>query len=128
MKSTLKLLSLLFIVLFTVSSCSKDDDPVDNDLFVGTYDGDIGYSDLQDNANNVEYGPGEVVVTKVGGDNYSFKFANDIPDLNNIKMEKGDNNTIFFGDGDIGTITISESTLSIAFASEQQVWTADCSR
>src|SRR5690606_9700835 len=127
MKSTLKLLSLLFIVLFTVSSCSKEDDPTDNDLFVGTYEGDTGYSDLGDDSNNIDYGPGKVVVAKVG-DSYSFKFDNDIPDLNNIKMEKGDNNTIFFGDGELGTITISESTLSIAYTADQKIWNADCSR
>lgn len=128
MKNAVKLMSLLFVAFFTLSSCSKDDDPVDNDLFVGTYAGDVGFKDLENQDNDVEYGPGEVTVTKLGGDNYSFSFDGDIPALDNITMTKGENNTIFFNENEIGTITITESTLNIAITRDGQNWTADADR
>lgn len=125
MKNSIKILSLLFIALFTFSSCSKDDDPVDNDLFAGTYKGDVGYLD---GSTNISEGDGSVVVTKFSSDTYNFKFSNSIPDLNGIKMQKGDNNTIFFGDGTLGSITISEKTLKITYAKDGKTWSADCTR
>ncbi|MGO3241565.1 MAG: hypothetical protein ACTIKD_13960, partial [Sphingobacteriaceae bacterium] len=71
MKNAAKLMSLLFIAFFTLSSCSKDDDPVDNDLFVGTYEGETSYADSNNPDIGVEWGVGKVTVTKLGGDNYS---------------------------------------------------------
>ena len=35
----------LSLVAFSCASCSKHDDPADNDIFVGTYKGKISYSD-----------------------------------------------------------------------------------
>lgn len=128
MKNAAKLMSLLFIAFFTLSSCSKDDDPVDNDLFVGTYEGETSYADSNNPDIGVEWGVGKVTVTKLGGDNYSFSFDRDIPDLDNITMTKGDNNTIFFEDGTLGSITISESTLRIAYLRDGQNSTADGTR
>ncbi|WKK60154.1 MULTISPECIES: hypothetical protein [unclassified Sphingobacterium] len=132
MKNTLKLLSLLFVVLFTVSACSKDDDPVDNELFTGNYTGEVGYTNLSDNSKNVAYGPGSVRVYKVG-DKYSFDFKSDkgnIPSLTGIVMQKGDNNTIFFNSEAIGSITISESTLEIAYTNldKKESFRASCDR
>ncbi|MGO1785921.1 MAG: hypothetical protein ACTHZ1_04910 [Sphingobacterium sp.] len=106
----------------------RDDDPVDNDLFVGTYEGETSYADSNNPDIGVEWGVGKVTVTKLGGDNYSFSFDRDIPDLDNITMTKGDNNTIFFEDGTLGSITISESTLRIAYLRDGQDWTADGTR
>lgn len=40
---TLVTLICLSIVAFSSISCSKKDDPADNDLFVGTYKGKISY-------------------------------------------------------------------------------------
>ena len=128
MKSAVKLMSLLFLAFFTLSSCSKDDDPTDNDLFVGTYEGDISYANFSDPESNVENGPGKVTVTKLGGDNYSFSIDRDIPGLDNITMTKGDNNTIFFNEDEIGAITISESTLSLSILRDGQKWSADANR
>ncbi|MGJ1204843.1 hypothetical protein [Sphingobacterium lactis] len=125
MKNTLKLLSLLFVVMFTVSSCSKDDDPVDNDLFVGTYEGTTSYTG---SGSDVDLGDGKVTVVKIGGSNYSFKFDRGIPDLNNVTMTKGDNNTLFFEDGVIGYVRITEGKLTMAYAKDNQTWTADADR
>ena len=43
MKSTLKIFSLLLVAAFVFASCSKDDNPVDNNVFIGTYKGSVGY-------------------------------------------------------------------------------------
>ncbi|MVZ60959.1 hypothetical protein [Sphingobacterium humi] len=132
MKNTLKLLSLLFVVLFTAASCSKDDDPADNLVFTGNYTGNVSYTDGNDASKSVEMGSGSVRVYKVG-DNYAFDFKSDngsIPSLTGIKMERGDNNTIFFSSESLGTITISESSLTIAYADleKKQTWTASGER
>lgn len=125
MRSTLKLLSLLFITLVAFSACSKDDDPVDNDLFIGVYKGKVTYGEgIVPSYSNDN---GKVTVAKVTGDTYNFLF-DDAPDLTNIKMTKGDNNTIKFSDGTIGTITITASDLDIIYVKDGKTWTADCKR
>ena len=126
MKKTLKLLSLLFVVLFAVSACSKDDDPVDNDFFVDDYKGTISFkptgSDMK--------GPlqGTVTVAKVGASNYSFLFSDEMEDINNIKMKKGDNTKLFIEDGALGVISIDADKLTIAYTDDDGTWTADCTR
>lgn len=127
MKTTIKLLSLLFITLFAFASCSKDDDPADNDLFIGKYEGTISFSSTKEGDTDVERTTGSVTVTKVGN-SYSFNFSNGIPTIGNIVMEKGDNNTIIFSDNGIGSITVTASDLDILFTKDGRSWTADCKR
>lgn len=126
MKTGIKILSLLFISLIAFSSCSKDDDPADNDMFLGKYDGSVGYNG-PDDGDDVSESNGSVTVTKVGN-NYTFNFSDGIPTLGDIVMEKGDNSTLVFDDGEIGTIRITESSLNIAYARDGRVWSANCSR
>jgi len=126
MKTTLKLFSLLFASFFILSACSKDDDPADNDLFIGTYEGSVGFSS-PDEGESVGTTQGSVRVTKVG-DNYSFNFSNGIPSLNNIEMRRNDNSTIVIGDGNFGTITVTASTLRILYNRDGETWTANCER
>src|SRR5690606_19331807 len=114
MKTGIKILSLLFISVIAFSSCSKDDDPADNDMFLGKYDGSVGY-DGPDNGDNVSESTASVTVTNVSN-NYTFNFSDGIPTLGDIVMEKGDNSTLVFDDGEIGTIRITESSLNIAYA------------
>ena len=47
MKKFLSLIALICLIIVAISSvsCSKNDDPADNDLFVGTYKGHISYTD-----------------------------------------------------------------------------------
>lgn len=125
MKTSIKILSLLFITFIAFTSCSKDDDPADNDLFLGKYEGSVSFTSTDDE--DVSEPNGSVTVTKVGN-NYTFNFSNGIPTLGDITMEKGDNNTLVFSDGEIGTIRITASTLKIAYNRDNRVWTADCSR
>lgn len=129
MKKSMKLLSLLFVVLFAVSACSKDDDPADNDIFVDEYRGTISYVNKNDSEKNVAPTEGKVTVTKVGGSNYSFIFDSDIPDILNVKMQKGDNNKLFLEDGKFGLISIDADQLTIGYTTDEgETWTANCKR
>lgn len=129
MKTTFKILSLLFVTvtLFTFAACSKDDDPADNDLFIGKYEGTVSFSSTNDSDTDVARTNGSVTVTKIG-DKYTFNFSNGIPTIGNIIMEKGDNNTIIFNDNAIGSITVTASDLDIIYAKDGKAWTADCKR
>lgn len=127
MKNSIKILSLLFITLFAFSACSKDDDPADNDLFTGRYDGSVGFTSTDDDEDDVATTNGSVTVIKVGN-NYTFNFSDGIPTLSGIEMKKGDNNTIIIGNDELGSITITESTLRINYLKDGRAWTADCDR
>ncbi|MCA5005495.1 hypothetical protein [Sphingobacterium bovistauri] len=125
MKNTIKILSLLFITFFAFSSCSKDDDPTDNDLFVGKYNGTVRYNE---GLNEVKSSTtGSVTVAKVG-DTYNFNFSDAIPSLNGIKMKKGEGNIIILNDGALGNISISASNLNISYTKDGKTWFADCKR
>ncbi|GGE20656.1 hypothetical protein GCM10011516_17830 [Sphingobacterium cellulitidis] len=128
MKKSMKLLSLLFVVLFAVSACSKDDDPADNDIFVDDYKGTISYVNENDSEKNVSPTEGKVTVTKVGGSNYSFIFDSNIPDIINVKMKKGDNNKLFIEDGAFGLLSIDADQLTIGYTKDGETWTANCKR
>ncbi len=125
MKNTIKILSLLLITVFAFTACSKDDDPTDNSLFVGKYEGTVRYSEglseLKSNTN------GSVTVAKVG-DTYNFNFSDAIPSLNGIKMKKGEGNVIILEDGEFGSISISASELSINYTKDGKTWFANCDR
>src|SRR5690606_5328803 len=123
MKTGSKILSLLFISLIAFSSCSKDDDPADNDLFLGKYEGSVGYNG-PDDGDGVSESNGSATVTKVGN-NYTFNFSDGIPAFGDIVMEKGDNSTLGFDDGESGTISTTESSLTIAQAGDGRVWSAN---
>lgn len=125
MKKTIKILSLLLITVFAFTACSKDDDPTDNSLFVGKYEGSVRYSEgLSEIKSNTN---GSVTVAKVG-DTYNFNFSDAIPSLNGIKMKKGEGNVIILEDGAFGSISISASELSINYTKDGKTWFANCDR
>lgn len=127
MKAAIKILGLLMVTIFIFSACSKDDDPADNDLFVGTYNGTVAFRSTNDGESNVSSTEGSVRVVKVGN-NYSFNFSNGIRTLNDIQMQKNENNMIVFSDEAIGSISVTESTLRILYNKDGRTWTADCKR
>ena len=101
----------LSLVAFSCASCSKHDDPADNDLFVGTYKGKVSYSDSQQkkSADN-----GAVTVVKTGN-NYYFRFSDGIPDLKGVSFKKEGDNTLVnidLKDG-VKIIRINASSLNI---------------
>ncbi|WP_373519809.1 hypothetical protein [Pricia sp.] len=122
MKKSMKILGMLFFVVALAVSCDNDNDPSDDNLFVGQYQGSVSYSDPE-NGTNTATDDGQVTVVKVGN-SYTFNFSNDIPSLTDIEMEKNQN-TLVSTDG---AININESTVEIAYSKEGKVWGANCSR
>lgn len=123
---TLVTLICLSIVAFSSISCSKKDDPADNDLFVGTYKGKISYLADKDkkSADN-----GSVTVVKAGND-YYFRFSDEIPDLNGVSFKKEGDHTLVnidFEDG-VKFIKINASSLTMLYTTEGKTWTANASR
>lgn len=114
---------LLSTLLFT--SCSKDKDPADTDIFAGTFKGKIGYTDSD---KNISKDDGSIFVTKVGT-RYDFRFSDGIPDLTGVEFEKKDDNTmVSIGSSGTGLITINKDKLVIAFTRDNKGWTANCNR
>ena len=125
MKNLIKLLGVSVLTLFVATSCSSDDDPVDNDLFVGTYEGPISYNSDSENK-SVE--DGNITVVKVGN-KYNFAFSDGIPNINGIEFEEEDDSYyINIGGSELNYIRINESTLKILYVDGDETWTADCSR
>ena len=123
---TLVTLICLSIVAFSSISCSKKDDPADNNLFVGTYKGKISYSDGKEKkaADN-----GSVTVVKAGND-YYFRFSDEIPDLKGVSFKKEGDNTLVNIDLQEGVklIRINASSLNIFYTQDGKTWTANANR
>ena len=128
MKKIIALVSVicLSLVAFSCISCSKNDDPADNDLFVGTYKGKVSYSDSQQkkSADN-----GAVTVVKTGN-NYYFRFSDGIPDLKGVSFKKEGDNTLINVDLQDGlkVIRINASSLYILYTTDGKTWTANAKR
>ena len=125
MKQTLSFLAVLLFTVFTISSCSKKDDPANNDLFVGTYTGKTGYLA----SGNATYADGKVRVTKVGN-TYNFNFIDNgtIPSITGVTISKGESGYVGTVNGYTGTINITASDLDIAVTKDGANWIADCKR
>ncbi|MDF0719372.1 hypothetical protein P0M11_05095 [Kaistella sp. PBT33-4] len=127
MKNLLKTFGILILSLFVIVSCSRDDDPADNDFFAGTYNGSISYVD---GSNNINTADGKVFVTKIAsGTKYNFKFSNGIPDLNGIEFQQtGDNTLVSVGSTGTSYIKIDNNDLDILYTKDGKTWTANCTR
>lgn len=121
----MKVLGIVCIA-FLAFACSKDDDPADNDIFVGTYNGSIGYTADGEVAS---YDDGAVTVVKTGS-NYYFRFSDGIPDLTGVEFEESDDNVLVNIDFEEGIkyIRITASTLEILYTKDDATWTANCDR
>ncbi|HOH96638.1 MAG TPA: hypothetical protein PK638_05600, partial [Candidatus Enterocola sp.] len=86
----LSLAALVAVVILGLGSCSKDTDPADVDLFIGTYKGKISYIKVGEQSKSNTNG--SVIVSKVGS-TYNFVFSDGIPALTGVKFEKKDDNT-----------------------------------
>lgn len=124
MKTQIKFLAVLLMMPLLFLACSKDDDPADNDLFVGTYNGTISY---RSGSTSISTETGKVTVIKTGN-NYDFKFSDGIPDLNGVEFERRENEVVSIGSDEAKYIRITAGTLNIAFTNGDAVWTADCDR
>lgn len=116
--------ALLFTAL-VITSCSKDTDPADTDIFAGTFRGKIGYTDAE---KNISQDNGSVFVTKIDT-RYDFRFSDGIPDLTGVRFERKDANTLVsVGSEGTGLITINKDRLVIGFTRDGRSWSADCGR
>lgn len=123
MKKLLSLLAVISLGVLVLVSCSKDDDPKDNDLFVGKYKGRVSYTKGDQRISNDN---GSVTVVKIG-DKYTFNFSDGIPSIKNKEIKKGQNSfTLDWDEGSI--ITIDESNLSINMIKSGELWSANCKR
>lgn len=125
MKNVMKILGVVCLT-FLAFSCSKDDDPADNDVFVGTYDGSIGYTN---DGETISVDDGSVTVVKTG-DDYYFRFSDGIPNLTGVEFEESDDNVLLnvdFEDG-VQYVRVTASNLSILYSKDGATWTANCSR
>ncbi|MDR2236239.1 MAG: hypothetical protein LBE92_08955 [Chryseobacterium sp.] len=130
MKKAIRILGICMLVFFTAlsfSSCSDDDDPVNNDFFAGTYKGSVSYTDGDTNINTNE---GSVFVTKIAsGTKYNFAFSNSIPDLNGVEFQQqGDHTLVMVGSNATSYIRIDNDELKILYIKDGKTWTANCTR
>jgi putative lipoprotein len=125
-KITLVTLVCLFIVTFFSISCSKKDDPADNDIFVGKYKGSITYLSGKEKKSIDD---GSVTVVKAGG-SYYFRFSDGIPDLKGVSFKKEGDHTLVNIDWKEGVkiIRINASSLNILYTKEGKIWTANAKR
>lgn len=127
MKNKLKILAMLFVSLFafTMISCSDDDDPVDNDFFVGTYRGSVSFLSSSESKSSEN---GSVTVVKVG-DKYNFRFSDGIENITGIEFRNdGDNVYINVGGDETSYIRIDASTLNMIYLKDNKTWRASCTR
>jgi len=123
---TLVTLICISLVAFSSISCSKNDDPADNDLFVRTYKGKISFLKGEEKKS---FDNGSVTVVKTGND-YYFRFSDGIEDLKGVSFKKeGDNRlvNIDFEDG-VKYIKIDASSLTMLYTTDGKTWTANAKR
>lgn len=128
MKNSFTLVTLICLVVVAVLSisCSKSDDPADNDFFIGKYKGKISYT-VDGDTKSVDNGSVTVIKT---GNNYYFSFSDGIPDLKGVKFKKQGDHTLVnidFKEG-MKVINISASSLYIYYKQDVKKWTAKATR
>lgn len=106
---TLGLSMFILTVVIGFTACSKDDDPADNDIFIGKYEGTIAFKDNKDSSKDVPSGNGSITVSKFGN-SYNFAFGNGIPNLNGVDFEKKGNTLISIGSSATAYIRIDEGS------------------
>ena len=123
---TLVTLICISLVAFSSISCSKNDDPADNDLFVGTYKGSISYSNGE---KKESFDNGSVTVVKTGND-YYFRFSDGIEDLKGVSFKKEGDNRLVNIDLKEGVqyIKIDASSLTMLYTTDGKTWTANAKR
>lgn len=126
MKNSLKFLGVIGL-LFLAISCGKSINPANKDIFIGTYNGSVGYSDSHD---AIQSDNSSITVIKFGSKyNLQFKQAG-IPTLNEVefnKMKKGESLNVDYLKG-TREIRIDANNLYIDYSKDGQKWTAKAKR
>lgn len=125
MKNLIKFLAIPFFALFVLFSCNVEDDTPENDLFIGTYRGEILYLS---NGNSVSINECSVRVVKVG-DKYNFGFPSGIPDINGVEFKKDfANSSINIGGSESSYIKINAKDLKILYSKDGNTWNLTAKR
>src|SRR5690606_31459239 len=128
-RKTAKFAGVLMLIfsVFALSSCSRDDDPSDNDNFAGTYRGTLTYDD---GTTSITKENGSGFVTKSGSatkDN--FRFSDGSPDINGIEIQKqGHNTVVMLRPAPTSYIRIDNKDLKIFYSNHGKTWTANANR
>lgn len=126
MKKSLKILGIIGL-LFLAITCGKSTNPVNKDIFVGTYNGFVSYTDNHD---DIQSDNSSITVIKFGRKyNLQFKQAG-IPSLNGIefnKLKKGQSVNVDYLEG-TREIRIDANNLYIDYSKDGQKWNAKAKR
>lgn len=126
MKKFLKIFTVLFLTISALSfvGCSDDDDPANNDFFIGRYNGKVTYSK---DGEAISKDDGHVQVVKVGN-TYNFLFSDSIPNITGVEIEKNENSAVMVGSTATHYIRINANKLEILFLKDGATWTANGTR
>lgn len=120
-------LALFTTTLLSLSSCKGD--PSEHDIFIGKYEGFIGYGDLSD-LEKLTLDKGTTTVSKVGK-TYSFFFStekgNSVPSIVGVEFKKSDSESMTaIGLSGISAITIKNNKLDLLYTKGLgKVWKAN---
>lgn len=115
------------ILIAGFASCAED--PADQDLFIGSYQGRITYSNPSE-GKNITNDNGKVTIVKVGV-KHDFHFSDNIPTIKGVRME-GNGGTFKGSISSDGAelISIKDGHLELNYIKGKldEVWTANCDR
>lgn len=124
MKNCIKI-SILFISIFLLTGCSKDDDANDSSKYEGIFIGEVYFSDGN---NEVNWDIAEVEVIKVG-ESYEISFPGEIPNLVDVEYEDHGSALLNIDASEDHLVRITDITLQVNYTdSEGRYWKANCER
>ena len=124
MKNYIKIY-ILFISIFLLTGCSKDDDANDSSKYLGVFVGEVYFSDGN---NEVNWDIAEVEVIKVG-ESYEISFPGEIPNLVDVEYEDHGSALLNIDASEDHLVRITDITLQVNYTdSEGRYWKANCER
>ena len=124
MKNCIKI-SILFISIFLLTGCSKDDDANDSSKYLGIFVGEVFFTD---GINEVNWDIAEVEVIKVG-ESYEISFPGEIPNLVDVEYEDHGSALLNIDASEDHLVRITDITLQVNYTdSEGRYWKANCER
>lgn len=124
MKNCIKI-SILFISIFLLTGCSKDDDANDSSKYLGVFVGEVFFTDGN---NEINWDIAEVEVIKVG-ESYEISFPGEIPNLVDVEYEDHGSALLNIDASEDNFVRITDITLQVNYTdSEGRYWKANCER
>ena len=124
MKNCIKI-SILFISIFLLTGCSKDDDANDSSNYLGVFVGKVFFTD---GINEISLNEAEVEVIQAA-DNYEIIFPNEIPNLVGLEYEDFGSSLLNIEANEDHLVRITDITLQVNFTNDEGMyWKANCER